>query len=198
MSSNRKEQSVCPRIIKLFLYNVTLKLRNMHDVFVHNFSAANHRSNRALCTTYTLLKLSHVAHSVNTQKFRSVEWHVKKIWMYSIDDFKVIKTKPWKKKCVSHEWHQSHYKTVHATLVSHTVARQSHSVRNTHETQAKITAGYISEYNKRRVLAVTTSVTVQVLIWLNEPSTPLLVQILAPGTVYLTHKHTNCISPCKA
>lgn len=35
-------------------------------------------------------------------------------------------------------------------FVSHTVARQSHNVRNTHETQAKITAGYISEYLEKK------------------------------------------------
>lgn len=70
-----------------------------------------------------------------------------KIWMYNTgDDFEVLKTKPWRRTALLMNDISLIIKRYMQLFVSHTVARQSHSVRNTHKTQAKIRAGYISEY----------------------------------------------------
>lgn len=103
--------------------------------------------------------------------------------------------------CVAHEWHQSVVTTRYMQLfVSHTLARRSHmSTKHTRDSgKKKRTAGYISEYlEKRRVLVVATWKWL-FKCWSGKVNRAEHASVSSNiGTTY-THKHANCISPCKA
>lgn len=119
-TSDKKQINVFPKIIKQFLYNATLKPRSMHDFLVHNFTAASQGRNRVNCTTHALFR---------SDRFKNLDVQHRWPWGHRketgkrsgllMNDISLIR------------------KRYMQLFVSHTVARQSHNVRNAHETQAK-------------------------------------------------------------
>ena len=162
----------------------------MRRLPVANSAAANNGSKRVCCAAHAP---SPRAHQSPTWVERQVENLVRETLMSS-------ESEPWEEAlfaCCS--WADVSCVVIKQYMqLSHTLEHGTHT-GNTHNSwihfwisKKKTKKTKKTKQNKKKECLLSPLwVAVQVLIWRYEPSTRLLVQILAPRTVYLTHKQTH-------